>query len=227
MTFILNLLHKEFSLIVGDTRATAAGTDESPAEVTLGEITLRAPKIVFDGAKKLFRSKSRNIALGWAGESGRHKYIAEFQKCRSVDVATSMIQRHIIAVDHSSALENDGSMMKAESGIMTYFDTASGSFFSQYYEFSSFYYKHFFHAGLDHPQLFTTGSGSEAFVKIFSKDEIRDFVQNTSSLDSLREQFDWIKSAYMRVNERDPGTGAEIVAYLASADSLDFRLFEA
>ena len=91
MTFILNVLHKDFSLLASDRRATSTG----PTKIEMPGITIHTKKgVTINGFKKIYLAKPKSIAVGYAGTTGDHSYISEIEKCENVDSTISLIRRH-------------------------------------------------------------------------------------------------------------------------------------
>lgn len=72
MTFILNLLHKDFSLIAGDKQGNTIG----PGTLEVGTTTIHHNgKLTVEGVKKIFLAGNKHVALGYAGNTSAHGYV--------------------------------------------------------------------------------------------------------------------------------------------------------
>ena len=214
MTFILNIVHKEFSLIASDRKATSKG----PTRIKMSGITIYAEKgATIHGYKKIHLSKLRNIAVGYAGNTKDHNYIHEIEEIESVNSTLSLIRKHtecFLVQDHKAVLACDSFV--EDSGIVTYHEHETDTFFSNIYLFSPIHNYIRQYPGREKGLLIHVGSGSSVFESAMGLEEITQFAESLQSLDDIPPCVKWMKQAYKKVNSIDEGTGEEMVAFLAT-----------
>ena len=215
MTFILNVLHKDFSLIASDRKATFEG----PTKIETPGLVIHAKKgVTIQGYKKIHIGKQKTIAIGIAGKAGDHSYISKFEKSKNVHSTLSLIRRHMedfLIKDHKIILELDSCV--DNHGIVTYYEPETNEFFSNFYSFSLIHnyiklYPSFKEKGL----LISVGSGSSVFESAVGTQEITQFADSLNSLADVPTCVEWIKQAYKKVSAQDEGSGEEVVAFLAT-----------
>jgi hypothetical protein len=88
MTFVLNILHDEYSLLAADRQANVEG----PSTVTVGGTTIRSSTgIKIEGFHKMKVSKCGAVAVGVAGSVREHPYFESFDKIEGVNNAVKTI----------------------------------------------------------------------------------------------------------------------------------------
>lgn len=215
MTFILNVLHKDFSLIASDRKATTKG----PTKIETPGFVIHSKKgVTIQGYKKIYIGKQKNIAVGVAGEIGDHAYISKVDKSENVNSTLSLIRKHMedfLIKDHKIILELDS--CADNQGIVTYYDPKTKEFFSNFYSFSLIHnYIKLYPSPQEMGRLIHIGSGSSAFESAVGLQEITQFANSLKSLADIPAYVKWIKQAYKEVSARDEGSGEEVVAFLAT-----------
>ena len=220
MTFVLNVLHSEFSLIAADTKAVSKG----PTTIKMSGITLFAKKgVTIQGYQKIKMSRSKNVAVGHSGNVEDHVYLGAIENQDSIGRVLYLIRAHtenFLEQDHKSVVEHRTFVENA--GIATYYEPETGICFSNIYAFSRIhnYMKQF--AGGERACLIHVGSGSSVFECAVGLEEINRFVGSVQSSSDIPYCIEWMKESYKKVSSVDEGTGEEMVAFLATRDR---RLF--
>ena len=220
MTFILNLLHKDFSLIASDRKARSEG----PTTLRMPGITLHAAKgATIYGFRKLYLSKNYSLAMGIAGQTNDHAYLDKLQEGVDTHEIRSMVRKHM-----EGFLENNHEAMLAKNSftnnaaIATYHEPRTELFFSNLFSFSHIHNSTRLWSGSENTRLIYAGSGSEALASVMSSDEINQFLNSVQCLDDIPSCIEWARMAYKNVSAVDEGTGEEMVAYLATSENRNF-----
>ena len=197
MTFILNVLHKDFSLIASDRKATSEG----PTKIETPGLVIHAKKgVTIQGYKKIHIGKEKNIAIGIAGKAGDHSYISKFEKSENVHSTLSLIHKHMedfLIKDHKIILELDS--YANNQGIVTYYEPETNEFFSNFYGFGPIHnYIHLYPSLQEKGFLISAGSGSSVFESAVGTQEITQFADSLNSLADVPACLEWIKQAYKK-----------------------------
>ena len=214
MTFILNVLHRDFSLIGSDRKATSKG----PTTIKMPGITIHSNKgATIHGYKKIYLSKKMKIAVGIAGHVNDHDYIHEIEKIENIKSTFSLIRNHMerfLAQDHKSIVACHS--FPQNEGIGTYYIPEANVFFSNIYIFSSIHNSTRLYVGKEDPILIHVGSGSRVFESAVGSEEIRKVLNSARSISDITSLVEWMKQAYREVSSIDKDSGEEMVAFLAT-----------
>lgn len=228
MTFVLNLLHRDFSVIAADTKAKVDGElrlrfrDMSTSVVIRGEKSLS-----LYGFKKIHLSSARDIAIGIAGKVQDHGYIHEARKAGDAKGVLDTVLHHSLSKNHREVMEHDSSVENG--GVVTYYERETGVFFSTLYTFSMVHNYSRLCAGLEHGRLVHAGSGSAVFTDAVGDEKITRFAESIRSVKDLKAGIRWMEEAYVTVSGVDEGTGNEMVGFVATKENpcfVDIREFE-
>lgn len=224
MTFILNVLHKDHSLMVSDTLGNAAG----PLKLTAGPLTMEVPSGgLVEGMRKTFLSANKRFALGYAGTTDAHGYIDTFKECSAPEEAMRCVRGHIESHFDFDCRDDllDGKGLQENSLILSFFDAEKAAFFSGIYGFSrlSSWNNIYARRTATAPILLHVGSGSSFFEKAVGLDAINDFVLDIEKGLEIEGQLQWIAEAYEKVSLVAPGCGAQFEAAIATRDKPEFR----
>ena len=181
MTFILNALHKDFSLIASDRKATSEGPISLKANGTTINIVSEGT-ITIEGYQKIYLSKLGNMAVGHAGNTADHGYINSINTVDNINSALSIIRSHMdefLVQDHKRLLETQSFTDNA--GIATYHESETGMFFSNIYTFSTIHSYTRLYAGHEEGCLIHVGSGSSCFSSAVGSEEIDRFAKSLKS----------------------------------------------
>lgn len=223
MTFVLNILHKDYSLLATDRR----GKSNGPVSMTAGGISITTSgDTVIDGVQKIYLSKSAHQAVGIAGTVGDHGYLGAFAAVSDGQGALECLNDFVqLAFDFGERdrMLNGEALMENQS-IVTFFDPDKGAFFSSLYLFTPFshavdLYARRANAG---PVLLHVGSGSSNFEKAVGLEEINSFVKRLAEGLDLEQRLEWFDEAFAKVSALDPGCSPSYEAVIATRDVPQF-----
>jgi hypothetical protein len=224
MTFILNILHKDYSLLAADRK----GHTDGPATVTFGNITLNMPDGgVINGVKKIRLNDNARFAIGIAGTIAAHTYLDDACKASEGQVALAAVNEFVhgqLAINQLEEILPGGPLMR-NSTLVSFFDAATGAFFTSFHEFSRFTATTCIYARKENPspQPFHAGSGSSNFEKAVGLDWINSFIVKLREGLTLEERLECLDTAFAKVSEIDAGCGSDYEAVLATRDEPSFR----
>ena len=226
MTFILNVLNKDFSLLAADKLAKSDG----PTKMTIGNITINSEKgVTINGFQKIYRNKPNLLAVGIAGTTQSHGYLSDIQNGQEIDQGLQAIRQHMESFlninNRKEVLEKQERM--ENQGLATFFDSETSTYFTNLYLFSDL---HNYTRLYSHPntncRLFHVGSGSNKFEQAVGLAEINKFAGSISGLDKIQDCLAWLKEAYIKVSEIDSGVGSEFTAVISTRDKPEFCAIE-
>jgi len=215
VTFILNLLHKNYSLLASDREANIVGRPGSLTKIQIGDITISSDTgITLDGFRKVKLSRGGACAVGIVGTVDDHHYFANFEENEEIDSTLNCIsesvQRFCLLSNRAMLLSSARYMINE--GIVSFFDSKVGEFFSLLYKFTrmEMWEKWYYVPKDGGPMLIPAGSGSSKFEEAVGKLEIEKFVSEIADNNSnSRQAFDWIRDAYNKVSRVADGVGGE------------------
>lgn len=223
MTFVLNILHKDYSLLATDRR----GKSDGPVKMTAGGISITTSgNTVIDGIKKIYLSKNADQAVGIAGTVGDHGYLEAFPDVRDGQSALECVSDFVqLAFDFGARdrMLNGEALMENQS-IVTFFDPDKEAFFSGLYLFTPFSHAVQLHARRANasPILLHVGSGSNSFEKAVGLEEINSFVKQLSEGLDVEQRMAWFAEAFAKVSALDPGCSPSYEAVIATRDAPQF-----
>lgn len=223
MTFILNILHKDMSLLAADRKATAEG----PTTITMPGITVHAQGgAEIHGYKKLAVNQSRRFAIGFAGNTQDHGYVQAIEQSASIDEGMRVIRSHMeshLRVHERTELVSMTSFTENQ-GIASFYDEHNGTYFSNIFLFSPVHcYTRLFARTIDGARLLHVGTGSENFEKAVGVNEINTFIGSLQESCTTDECIQWVREAYRKVSAVDSGTGEEVVFLVSTRSQPDFQ----
>jgi hypothetical protein len=221
MTFILNILHKDMSILAADRSAIA----EWPTATTSNMAVHAGGGSVVDDYEKITLDPRRTLALGIAGHTQDHSYLPSLKTSAGIDDVLWKIRKHIegfVRVHDRSSLATLNSFA-ANEGIASFFDEAAGTYFSTKFRFSPIESQFRLHRGSDQAKILHAGSGSSHFEQAVGQAGIDDFVSSTKRSCTPESCVSWMKEAYRRVSLIDVGTGSEPVFAVSTRSSPEFR----
>ena len=214
MTFIVNILHKDFSIISSDKRASTEG----PTTIRVDNITIHAEQgATIQGFKKLFLSKNMTVALGMSGNANEHRYTGEFENADHILPALALVRlhmEHFLLQDYTSLGLNDSFV--SNEVIATYCYPETGSFFSNVFQFSPIHNYTRLFMGTDNARLVHVGSGSKIYDSHPELEELRKSFPEDEPLSNIQGYLDWIKQTYRAVSACDEHTSEEMVLFSAT-----------
>jgi hypothetical protein len=220
MTFVLNLLNKDFSLLVADQRARIPG----PATLNVSGISIHVQgTTTIDGLPKIHLNSDRGAALGVAGNKLDHSYITQFEKTISISESLAIIQKHLAGVlSPEVALKQES--FQLNEGIATSFDSGQGIYFSNIYSFTpAGHSSQLYTRRTAGASLISIGSGRRVQEQAIGKEELNTFPSSVRSVDELELYLNWIDAAYKKIHKLDENTGDKFVGVLSTRDNSTFR----
>ena len=224
MTFILNALHKDFSLIASDRK----GTTNDPVTLKMNGTTINiVPRgtLTIEGIQKIHLSKIGDIAIGYAGNTADHNYKDRINTIGSISSALHLIRNHMeefLSHDHRHILKTNSFMNNQ--GIATYYESETGTYFSNFYEFSPIHNCTRLYSG-NEGRLIHVGSGSRVFESAVGLEEINRFIESLQSSDDIPSYVEWMREAYKKVTAMDEGSGEEMVLFVGTKQNPCFVEF--
>ena len=225
MTLIVNVLHKDFSLLAGDRLANATG----PATITIGAMTISMPNggKIIGAYPKLVTTPNRAAAIGGAGTVSEHRFMAAVQSADSPLQALSQVRN---AIHESFSFEErdrylDSQPQMVNEALLTFFDEEKAAFWTFVFKYTRFESHQFPYARRANPeaQVFWLGSGGNALREQFPAETIQAFV------DALREDWtetqlaEWLDEIYSVVATHNDTVSAEYDGLIATRDESVFR----
>lgn len=220
MTFILNVLHSDMSVVAADQKAIAewppAASQDKSGQAGTGSI-------VYD-YKKIQLSLGGSLALGIAGQTQDHYYLPSIGMSASIDEALWKIRKHMegfLRIGDRSTMAKSASF-PVNQGIATFFDQDAGMYFSNTYLFTPMCNETRLHRGTDETKIFYAGSGSEFFADAVGFEDIEGIKSFTNKSRTPEACISWIRDAYKKVSARDVGTGSDAVIMVSTRSSPRF-----
>ena len=224
MTFILNILHRDMSILAADRKAMAEWPVASAPDMT---VHTGGTSAVHD-YNKITLNSSRSLALGIAGHTQDHYYLQTIGRSASIDDWFWTIRKHMegfLRFHDRSSLRTLTSFM-VNQGIASFFDRDADAYFTNTILFSPVESQTRLHRSTDGVKIFHAGSGSEHFEKAVGLENIESFIASTKNSCTLEACIPWMHDAYRRVSASDPGSGAEAVFVVSTRSDPKFRSIE-
>lgn len=222
MTFILNILHKDMSLLAADRKALAVApvTRASP-----GVMMHADERFQIDTYKKITLNQSRSLAIGIAGLTHEHHYTQKIERNVTVDQGLLIIQDHVNGFlrikDRASLIPLSSAMLNQ--GIASFYDTHTGTYFSMEYRFSPVQCSTRLHPARDRIRLLCAGTGSEHFEDAVGAAEIEAFIASTTDSFTTKACLLWVRDAFKKVSAKDSNSGEEPMFVISTRSNLQFR----
>jgi hypothetical protein len=224
VTFVLNILHRDMSILAADRKAIA----ELPVTATPGMAVHAGGSSISHDYKKITLNSSKSLALGIAGHTQDHYYIQGIEWSVSIDEVLWKIRKHqesFLRFHDRTSLSTLTSFM-VNQGIATFFDQEADTYFTNTFLFSPVESQTRLHRGRDEVQIFHAGSGSEHFKKAVGLEDIDTFKASIKNLCTPEACIPWMQDAYRRVSASDAGSGAEAVFVVSTRSNPKFGTIE-
>jgi hypothetical protein len=225
MTFVLNVLHKDFSLVASDRRGMAA----EAVTMNVGGISIRTVGGgVIDGIKKSHLNANKRVCVSYAGNVSDHSYIEKTQEQHDPENIVKLIRAHAEnQFDFASRADLVSSVPKMQNqAIATFFDEQTSSFFTTYHSFTP--YTNYNETNVRHviprPILIHLGNGSSSFESSVGLEKINSFINDIESGISVEDMLLWIDEAFALVSKPTTGCSEEYDAVIATRDDPEFRV---
>jgi len=223
MSFIVNVLHRDFSLLVADRLVTTNG----PTIISLGDLTIHAEKgAVITGFAKLRANADGSVALGMAGNAYQHLYLREFETSRGINDAISVVDSHVdryMRFCDRKQFAGEASIPR-QVGVLSFFDAETDCYFSLLYEFSLAHkIMRMQKAPNSRLTLIARGSGCKSFTSL----KIEEGVNRLSAVVGTENDYDkclkWLIPIYDDISKEDPSVGASIIAWVSLRSHPQFQ----
>ncbi len=223
MTFVLNLLHKDFSLIAADKQGNTSG----PTTFKQGGLTINTTgKLTIEGINKIFLSADKKMAMGYAGTVSDHSYVELFKKSDSPTEAMKIFRAHMESYYDFDArdLLLDGKPQMENQILLSFFDPEKSAFFTNMNFYTRLSNSTCINARRANPSpmLCHTGSGSNSFESATGIESINSFIAEVAAGADLAFQLQWFEEAFKKVSEAAQGCGSNFDAVLSTRESQEF-----
>jgi hypothetical protein len=224
VTFILNVLHKDMSILAADQMAIADFSHQALPDLTAHPSSTFA----IHDFKKITLNSSSNLALGIAGFTHEHSYTQSLERSDSIDDGLLIIRKHMGRFmrihDRIGLLALN--TFTVNQGIASFFDQKADVYFTNTFLFSPIENQTRLHRGTDVAKVFHAGSGSEYFKTEGAIADIESFVASTKNSCTSEACISWMQETYKRVGNVDAGTGAEAVFVMSTRSKPKFHFIE-
>ena len=163
VTFILNVLHRDISIIAADSKAIAGGLNLAAPEMSA---PAEVGSVVNDFSK-ITLNPSLGLAIGIAGNTHEHFYLPEIRLSANISEVLSKIRKHMeyfLRVNDRTLLKSLPPFMVNQS-IVTFFDKEADIYCTNTFLFSPVENQTRLHSGGNVAKVFHAGSGSQHFEK--------------------------------------------------------------
>jgi len=222
MHFIINLLHKDFSILLSDKKAVF----DRPVTVKGGKVAVSEGVTIENlEAQSIFLTACSTVALGIAGNAHDHVYIDTVQRITNIDDVLKSIRSHmecfLQVADRSDILQQQ-SWLEHQS-IATFFDPIASAYFSNLFLFSKIHnhtrlYRSFNSGAI----LIHVGPGSTIFEKIMGRSTIEVFASSVSSVDLVDDYLEWFSDVFRKISEVDTDVGKDFTGVISTRESPNF-----
>lgn len=226
MTLIVNVLHRDFTLLAGDRLANASG----PVTVTAGSLTIKMPA----GGKitglfpKVITSKGGRAAVGAAGTIADHTFREAFQAADSPESALGAVRATAHDFFDFSARDYfiDGVAQMRNEVITTFYDQEKSAFWTFIIDYTKFQSNQYTFARKTNPkaEVLSVGSGTKTMRERVSTEEIHRFLDAVTDNWSERQLAEWLGSVFKVVSEVNESVSESYEAVIATREDPFFRM---
>jgi hypothetical protein len=220
VTFILNVLHKNLSILAADKRGVA----EWP---TAFGFPARGKAITHDLTKITLNSTGL-LAMGMSGYSEHHAHIGRVSNSVEINEALSIIRHHMedfLRVDDRALLIKTASPFVNE-GVVSFYDKEIQAYFTNEFSFNEFRNSTHLHRATEEVKLFCAGSGRRNFDMDSGRVEIQSLVSASNDQITPDIFIPWMKEMFRRVSAGDEGCGPEALFAVSTRHSHEFCFIE-
>jgi len=204
MTFILNILHRDLSILAADKQAFSVQQTDAAKPIP-----------VAGDCRKITLNSAKDFAVGISGYTQDHFYFPEITFSSSADECIRKIRRNMesaLCTDDRKSLNQLEDFMINE-GIATFYDDSLAMFYTSTYLFSPIEIHTKLHRGTDKIKVLHAGTGSQYFNNDLLIDDVT----------QLDDVISAIKEAYNHVSQNDKFTGAEVSIFVSNRSDGKFR----
>ncbi|KAB0489630.1 hypothetical protein [Pseudomonas vancouverensis] len=217
MTFVLNILHKDFTLIASDRRGNAPES----ITMTVGNLSITTNGGgTIDGFKKTKLNKNNNVAVSAAGTTNEHLYLDQIKDLSDpsevINIVRSCAENHF-NFDARDELVNALPQMENQT-IVSFFDEKTSSFFTTLHIYTKFSNYNTINVRRANPQpiLLHLGTGSSSFENTIGIDEINSFIERVTNGANVDEILEWLDIAFEKVSLVAEGCSADYDAVIST-----------
>lgn len=215
MTLILNILHRDISILAADRRAIAGGLNLTAPEISATAV---------NDFNKITVNPSLHLAIGIAGNTHEHFYLPEIRFSTSINEVLSKIRRnmeHCLHVNDRAFLKSLPPFM-VNQALVTFFDKASEMYCTNTFLFSPVENHTRIHSGGDIAKIFHAGSGSQYFEEAVGMEWIKSFLSSISSSCTAETCIPWMQDTFEKVSAKDQYSGPEAVFFVSTRENPSF-----
>lgn len=224
MTFILNVLHRDISILAADRKAIAGGLNlAAPAMSALAE----GDSVVND-FNKITLNQSLCLAIGIAGNTHEHYYLPEIGLSASINEVLSNIRKNMecfLRVNDRAFLKSLPPFMVNQS-IVTFFDKEADMYCTNTFLFSPIESQTRLHSGGDVAKILHAGSGSWHFEEEVGMERIESFISATKNSCTPEKCIPWMQDAFEKVSVKDQYSSSEAVFFVSARANPKFPKWE-
>lgn len=225
MTLIINVLHKDFSLLAADRQANASG----PTTITIGNLRVELP----NGGKiiglfpKVITTANGTAALGSSGTTAEHTYLEAFKSATSAEMGLRAVRdvAHGFFDFNERELLLRGEIQMINSSITSFFDAEKDSFWSFIINYTRFAFSQSVYARRVNAsaQIFSVGSGHDALARILDGEEHDKFIASITKSWREMDLALWLERCFKAVSDEDNTVGDTYDALIAHRNDPFFR----
>lgn len=219
MTLILNVLHRDISILAADRKAIAGGLNLAAPETSATAV---------NDFNKITVNPSLHLAIGVAGNTHEHFYLPEIRSSASINEVLSKIRRnmeHILRVNDRALLKSLPPFI-VNQAIVTFFDKAEGMYYTNTFRFSPVENHTRIHSGGDVAKIFHAGSGGQHFEEAVGMECIKSFISSIGSSCTPEACIPWMQDAFEKVSAKDQYSGTEAVFFVSTRENPRFSKWE-
>jgi hypothetical protein len=216
MTFILNVLHKDMSILAADLKAVA----EWPSSFGFPS----RGKAVTHDYQKITTNSTGVLAMAMAGYSPHHLYMGEVESGESINECLSIIRNHMegfLMVSDRTSLIKSASPFENEC-LASFYDEGTQSFFTNEFRFNEFSNSTRLNRASDKVKVFCAGSGKHHFDSESGKKEAQSIAEEIGSSLTPDMFIRWMEEVFKRVSSKDDNCGAEAIYAVSTREAHKF-----
>lgn len=221
MTFVLNLLHQDFSLLAADRRAVS----KEPSTFSIGTMTIHVKgQTRINGFRKVLLNLDGTLAVGFAGTISAHDYREQVRTATGLKEALGILNESGAVLPSATREDFLRGSVPSNEWIATYFDPQQEVFFSYLRLFDDVQNlcRKLMQLG-DRVHLVTAGSGGNAFESCVGRAEIERFATSVRLPRDKGMCLEWLAGSFEKVSKVDAACGGEFDAFMATRENPRFE----
>lgn len=225
MTLILNVLHKDFSVIAGDKLLNASG----PATLSMSGLTIKLPTggKIHGAYPKVITSKGGSTAVGSAGVVAEHTYLEGVRSAEAPSEALRAVREAAYGAfnfhERDRLLASEGQMINES--MVSFFDVEKKAFWTFILTYTRFESHQFAYARRQNAtaQIFSIGSGNGTLHEKVPEEDFNAFVASIETEWTEEAIGVWLDQLFGVVGEHNDTVSVEYDAWIATRDVPKFR----